>query len=83
MLAALPLTPLPAAPVPEERAALRTLVLGLLLPGPLLEFEFFSSGLGVSWILFLLAADQEVILLILPCSVFLFTKDFSCALSVR
>lgn len=60
-----------------------TSVLGLLPPGSPLQFEFFSSGLGVSRILFLLAADQEVILPIFPSSVFLFTKGFSCALGIR
>lgn len=83
MLSMLALTPL-SAPAPIMQAFVHTFVLGLFLHGLLPESsELFSSGLGVSWILFLLAADQEVMLLVSLCSAFLFTKDFSFALSVR
>lgn len=82
MLSMLALAPL-SAPAPIMQAFVHTFVLGLFLHGLLPESELFSSGLGVSWILFLLAADQEVMLLVSLCSAFLFTKDFSFALSVR
>lgn len=83
MTSTLALAPLPALSAPITRAFVHTFVPGLFLHGLLPEFEFFSSSLGVSWILFLLAADQEVILSVSLCSAFLFTKDFSFALSVR
>lgn len=83
MPSTLALAPPSAPPAPVTQAFVRTFVLGLFLHGLLPEFEFFSSGLGVSWILFLLAADQEVILSLSLCSTFLFAKDFGFALSVR
>lgn len=81
MLSVLALAPL-SAPASIMQAFVHTFVLGLFLHGLLPESELFSSGLGVSWILFLLAADQ-VMLLVSLCSAFPFTKDFSFALSVR